>query len=68
MGAVEDAKRRDAVLEFLTVVSVQDMVLDARLNGVHQLVVAADYAESMEVDYDVRKKDVKLARNLEDCV
>ena len=68
MGAVEGAKKMVAVLEFLTAVSVQDMVLDAQLNGVHQLVVAADYAESMEVDYDAQKKDVKLARNLEDYV
>jgi hypothetical protein len=68
MGEVEDAKRRVAVLEFLTEVFVQDMVLDAQLNGVHQLVVAADYAESMEVDYDAQKKDVKLVRNLEDYV
>ena len=68
MGEVEDAKRRVAVLEFLTVVSVQDMVLDAQLNGVHQLVVAADYAESMEVVNDVLLKGVIQAHNQEGCV
>ena len=64
----EGAKKMGVTLGSLMAVFVQDMVQDVQKKAVHQLVVAADYAESMEVDYDARKKDVRLARNLEGCV
>jgi hypothetical protein len=59
-------KRRDAVLAFLMVGSVQDMDLDAQWRDVLLLVVVVDYAGSMEVDYDVLWRGVRLAHNLED--
>ena len=59
-------KRRDAVSAFPTVGFVRGTVLDARLRGVRLPVVVVDYAGSMEVDYDVLWRGVRLAHNLED--
>ena len=58
----------DANLVFLTAAFVQDMVQDALKKAVRRQVVAADYAESMEVENDVLLRGVKLAHNLEGCV
>ena len=57
----------DANLVFLTVAFVQDMVQDARKKVVRRQVVEADYAESMEVDYDVLWRGVRLAHNPVGC-